>query len=91
LQPLSHDGSNGGAHSQALCQTFHSAVLECALIDQPEARETVFEVPTHAGVPGKHFGRQRGQGRKPFLAAAAQNIKRLVRFLSQAQAVPATN
>src|SRR4029077_10020812 len=36
-----------------------------------KARETVFEVPSHAGVPGEHSGRQRKQGRNPASAAAA--------------------
>src|SRR5579863_7819225 len=35
------------------------------------ARETVVDVPTHAGVPGELSGRQRRQGRKPASAAAA--------------------
>src|SRR5882757_2676790 len=35
------------------------------------ARETVFEVPNHAGVPGELSGRHRKQGRKPASAAAA--------------------
>jgi len=36
-----------------------------------KARETVVEVPSHAGVPGELSGRQRKQGRKPAAAAAA--------------------
>src|SRR6516225_6410398 len=36
-----------------------------------KARETVFCVPAHAGVPGEDSGRQRKHGRKPASAAAA--------------------
>jgi hypothetical protein len=39
------------------------------------ARETVFEVPSHAGVPGEHSGLQRRHGRKPASAAAAALLK----------------
>jgi len=40
------------------------------------ARDTVADVPSHAGVPGAASGRQRRQGRKPAAwAAAAQGTK----------------
>ena len=35
------------------------------------ARDTVLEVPSHAGVPGQLSGRQRRHGRNPAAAAAA--------------------
>ena len=35
------------------------------------ARETVLGVPSQAGVPGEHSGRQRRHGRNPASAAAA--------------------
>jgi hypothetical protein len=39
------------------------------------ARETVVDVPSHAGVPGELSGRQRGQGRKLASAAASAVAK----------------
>ena len=39
------------------------------------ALDTGVDVPAQAGVPGEASGRQRRQGRKPSLAAAAADLK----------------
>ena len=60
------------------------AVVRVAILDADhirvsiDARDTVTEVPSHAGVPGAFSGRQRRHGRNPAASAAAAHSKNRV-------------